>query len=99
MAWSPGSSSLVYKASIKNVENIYQLNVSTKKTIAMTSNTSTSTKLGRFGWSSDGRIIYSYGTKGTSTAMNTVRAINADRTNLKLIYQATGENKVTDLEF
>ena len=99
MAWSPGGSSLVYKASLKNIENIYQINISTKKTVAMTSNTSTSTGLGKFGWSSDGRIIYSYGTKGTSGTMNTIKSINADRTSAKLIYQASGTNKVTHLEF
>jgi len=87
--WSPGNTSLLIKKVTGNVENLYHINIATKKLTAVTKNTSTSTRIEQYGWSPDRRIVFTY---GPATAQTVVKSVRTDGTSSKILYQAkTGE--------
>lgn len=114
VSWSPGSSSLLYtlySPSSKTATNLYSIDVNTKKVTAKTSNKDTSIAISKFGWSSDGRVIFGYGPRAACTAgvctsgyITAVKSIKADNTSAKILYQKPANvdaknEHVADLDF
>jgi hypothetical protein len=95
--WSPGSSTMLVARQVNGVKNLYQLNVSTKKLTAVTSNTSRATSISLFGWSPDGRIVYAYNLKGNRP--NTVKSVKSDGSSARILYQATGTKVVNSVSY
>lgn len=87
--WSPGSTSVVFPRLTNNVENLQRVDINTKVVTPVTKHTSTSTRIDFYGWSSDGKIVYTYGSAQSQT---TLKSVNADGTSANVLYKAaTGE--------
>ncbi len=101
--WSPGSSSILFVKSINNVQNLYYINVSTKKVVQVTSNTSSDTKVSHYGWSNDGYIIYTDGKHSDASitkSAKTVKSIKPDlKTAPKTLLRLTDDSYVDSIAF
>lgn len=96
--WSPGSTSLLYADTnaITRVENLYTVNVSTKKSSRITSNASAATAIGVYAWLPDSRILYGFGPlSGTSYSISTLKTVKPDLTSPKTIYTNNAESRLS----
>lgn len=105
--WSPGNTSVlyqIYSASGIVAANLYSINVNTNAVTRHTSNNDKGTILHRYGWSSDGRIVYGYGPYTGLANMKAVKSVKSDGTGSKILYQVPAGSDpkrtyITDVDF
>lgn len=96
--WSNGSSTILFQRSVKGVINLYQVNVSTKQTIPITSNKATTLLMGPYGWTKDNRIVYCYG--AGLFDLNVVKSVKADLSGARILYEkSTANGEVESVTF
>ena len=95
--WSNGGSSILFTKKVNGVQNLYYVNISTKKVTQVTKHTQPSTLVTYYNWGTDNRIVYAYGSHPSDS--KAVRSQNADGSNAKTLFTPPTGTRITSVSF